>query len=836
MAVWRYRWIVRVGLFVLLGLVCASLVILFSPRTEPARPSNYTLTSQSDFNQPDFYPVQQNLNPAHYKPVADWVGRLILPSAQEQQSVSGSASKDWVWIEVYQAPAAASNLVGQVVPLSWRSTSLKNYVDLVTTDIHFSQTAQQSERRGNVLPTRLDGRSQVGPLQSLAGAHPRDDVLVSLADVAVSPNPESKPLLEIAHPPIQVPARYYSLVKIVSTVPQPADQLPKACPGSPPCPSELFQVQHYNPQTDNFEGALETIRIPQQPPLRNGGFASTPRQLIDSPVGQAGWYLYGAADRQGLFTVQAIAPRSLFQLASLSPISEKQAGLHYIHTGNWQNTPERKGKAESVLLQPPKSEALNWQIGDRALLMHSFGGIGGATGDQIVLGTVTGHFAYGLAEVVRDPFTGKPRFDLHYEQVYAHNPEGIIAGPQSWAMFMGNLQRGWLNNRPVSDVILKLDSLADFRFGDWTLSPLSELVKQLQIMAARYRTGDGTGDASVTPAASCVQDSNQALYIAIAQLQHQVKTNAAITTWLQSHPNDPQTARFQRLVALGRALEAHLVPSGVVRSDWQANAQFLAGISDRPTYPFLAKDTLGNALLSWQTVVPRRSYDVLSQVFLEQGASLWFIRTNQVGGQNPEIYPLAPTLLFGDSWLSLLLRRSLIAGFTLPNLQGWLWLSIILVVYGAIALPLGLKTGFLHWSLPHQPLPAPLKAIALLFLAPALLEEWLFRVLLLPAAVEGVTVSTWIGWATLSLLLFIVYHPLNALTFYPRGKPTFFHPVFLTLTGLLGIACTVAYGLTGSLWSITLMHGLVVIVWLFVLGGNQQLGQKPATPSSSQLG
>lgn len=825
------RWMFRLGFLLILMLVSASLIILFSPRSETVLPSNYALTMQADFNQPNFYPLTQTLPPDYYRPTGDWVGRLILPTEQQEKSLITNESKDWVWLEVYQAPAPAKDLVGQRVQLSWQPSRRQDYANLVSVDVQFSQAARQSERRGNVLPTRLDGRSQVGPLQSLAAAHPIDDVLVSLSGVVVKRTPQNKPLLEIEHPPLQVPARYYALVNIVAPINDPSVPLPNACPGGAVCAPEIFRVQHYNPGSGKFDGLLETIRIPQQPPLRNGGFASTPRDLAESPVGKAGWYIYGAQDRQGLFTVRAIAPRSLFQLRTQSAITTEQAGRDYINEGNWRHTPERKGTAESVQVQlaPPESNPnrFDWQVGDRALLMHLFGGIGGSKGDQTVLGTVTGHFAYGWATVIGDPFSGEPQFDIQYQQIYAHNPEGIIAGDQTWAMFMGNLQRGWLGSRPVSDLILKLDTLEDFHFGSQTLSPLDELKRQLQIMAARYRTGDGSGDASVTPAASCVQDSNQALYIAISQLTHQVKTNPSIVAWLKQHPNDPQTARFQRLVALSQDLEADLVPAGAVRSDWRSNAKFLTGTSDRQSYPFIAKNTLASALLSWQTVLPRRSYDLLSLSFLHHGASLWFMRTNQVGGWNPENFPLAPTLLFGNSPLSLPLRRLLIAGFTLPTAQGWGWVGLILLAYTAIALPLGLKTGFLRWSFSRQHLLWQAAAATIALFSPAFLEEALFRVSVLPAAVEGVAAGAWILWAALALIVFILYHPLTALTIYPRGYPTFLHPIFLLLTGLLGLACTVAYRLTGSLWAITLIHWLVVVVWLFALGGQQRLQMMP---------
>ncbi|MEA5469843.1 hypothetical protein [Spirulina sp. 06S082] len=81
---------------------------------------------------------------------------------------------------------------------------------------------------------------------------------------------------------------------------------------------------------------------------------------------------------------------------------------------------------------------------------------------------------------------------------------------------------------------------------------------------------------------------------------------------------------------------------------------------------------------------------------------------------------------------------------------------------------------------------------------------------------ERVSVLTWGFWAIASLVGYIIYHPLNACSFFPAGSPTFFQPTFLILTGLLGIACTIAYHLSYSM----LGDCRCLAVWL---------GRKPKT-------
>jgi predicted Abi (CAAX) family protease len=383
---------------------------------------------------------------------------------------------------------------------------------------------------------------------------------------------------------------------------------------------------------------------------------------------------------------------------------------------------------------------------------------------------------------------------------------------------MGDLQRGWMGIRPAADLLIDLPAVTqDYNFDGVTLSPLEELRNQLLIMAARYRIGDGTGSADVTPATSCVQDSNQALYIAIQRIKQQIFSNPAIQSWLASHHKDSQA----------KTLEETLVPLGIVRSDWKFNAEVLAGIKNPINWS--SQNSLLVTLASWRTIIPRGAQDGLARIFLNHGARLWFMRTNQVGGWNADITPLPPTVFLGQLTLpftdipviSIMLGRFM-AALPLPSLAGWAIAGGILLIYGAIALPLGLATGFLRFDFCLR-LKLHAHQILLLFFLPALVEELIFRVWLLAHPTEAVNTMTWLVWAAISLFLFVIYHPLNALTFYREGNPTFLSIVFLSLAALLGIACTAVYILTGSMWTAVVIHWLVVTIWLFCLGGKAKL-------------
>ncbi len=831
---WWQRYWQQLGL----ALVVAIALVLFATQNSPAT-STYDLVQAKPFNQIDAYPIQPLPSSPNFRPNGDWLGRLILPSEQEYAQDKG----DWAWFEVWHSPDGAlpseqptsgqkNKVLGQKIKLTWQPNDAnQSYLKAVTHDVTFGEQAQKSIEAGNVLPTRLNGRKQVGPLQSLAGARPKDDVTVRLVSPEVKlVMQQGKPVLQTNLEPFQVTGREVGLVTILkpdSTVKAP---LPDMCPGNPPCPTEYFQAQHFNRATKDFSGAIETIRIPQQPMFGGQRFNSNIRDLEHSPAGTAGWYVYGSRDRKGIFTVQALKPRSLFQLQPDRVINGTTAGLHYIDEQNWKDEPQRKGTLQKVLVNPDRDASKApgaWKVGDVALVIHLFGGVGGEHKEPTPGWTVTGHFAYGLAQVVQEPIAQELQFQLLYQQVYAHNLAGIVSGTHDWSSFMGDLQRGWLGLRPVSDVLVKLDSFTTpFTFGKTNISLFGELLHQAQVLSARYRVGDGTGVAAVTPYTSCVQDSNQALYIAMEQIKQQIHQNPDIIQWLKQHPNDPDVERIKRFGAIGSALEAMLTPYGVVRPDWKKNAEVLAGID--PTTRFTRPDGqikgLVSGILSWRSMMPRWGHDEVSRVFLQNGAQLWFLRTNMVGGNDPAIAPIPPTTLFGlIPFVGQAVQRLTDAFVVWPH-GSMVWLgALALGLYALFAIPFGLKTRFLkRQNASANPVQVVLTAIYLFFL-PALAEEVFFRVMLLPHPLEGVSAGWWLFWAVVNLGLFVVYHWVQGQFFRKHVRETLCDRRFLLLAGWLGVILIGAYRLTGSLWLITFIHWLVVLVWIFALGGYERV-------------
>ncbi|MGA9380057.1 MAG: CAAX protease [Phormidium sp.] len=606
--------------------------------------SNYEVYKQADFNNYTYYPLTQTVDLQWYRPIAPWIGRLILPQPSERSQVRG------VWLEVHHAAQGYESLVGQKVILRWvDDPTVKQWVRAVTHDVHFSVDAEYSSQYGgSIHPERVNHWQKVGPLESLAASHPTDDLIVMLeGEVQVGEeleqrsreaagqnsltekSPSSQTVLYIRSQPVEITGRYYGLVRFESPI---AD-------------TDRFPVKHFNPATRQFDGMTEVVRLPQVILTPSyGSYPSTTYNLEKSPLNETGWYIYGAKDAAGYFVVQALAPRSLFRLQPDRVVFGSLASYRYIRKESWANAIAQKGKISSVLCvghrrtEPIQDAIDDWKVGDKALLLHVYGGIGGNKKEPAAATPIFfGHFSYGLATVIHDPLSDERRFEIQYYQVYSHNIDGLTAGTLHWSRYMGDRQFGWLGTRPVCDILIKFEPFtAELDINNRGRSALSIMLSQLEAMTARYRIGDGTGASYVGPANNCAQDSNQALFASIRSLSKSINTNQTLVqTWLTNNPSQAQ--HYQQLVNVKTNLYRKLQPFGSPRADWEAN-EFNLGttLEDEPLR------NLWFGLSSWRTLLPRKASDTIVQVFLKHGAAVWVLRTNQVGGYDPDIEPIPP--------------------------------------------------------------------------------------------------------------------------------------------------------------------------------------------------
>jgi predicted Abi (CAAX) family protease len=146
-----------------------------------------------------------------------------------------------------------------------------------------------------------------------------------------------------------------------------------------------------------------------------------------------------------------------------------------------------------------------------------------------------------------------------------------------------------------------------------------------------------------------------------------------------------------------------------------------------------------------------------------------------------------------------------------PDARGWA-LSLLLLALAAAPLYLiGHAGGFATWS-PRPLGSGDLAVAALLFFIPSLGEELLFRGVLLPGRRAAL-------FAPLSVLLFTLWHPLQAWSFGPPWAALFLEPAFLAAVFVLGVTLTAIRLVTRSLWPAIIGHWLVVAAWKLVLGG-----------------
>lgn len=144
-------------------------------------------------------------------------------------------------------------------------------------------------------------------------------------------------------------------------------------------------------------------------------------------------------------------------------------------------------------------------------------------------------------------------------------------------------------------------------------------------------------------------------------------------------------------------------------------------------------------------------------------------------------------------------------------------------IYSLLGLPYGFQSRFLKWQpVGDRPLQTAFHILRL-FLIPALVEETIFRVLLLPHPTEAVAGRQLLGWAAVSIGLYVLSHWLLGKLLRRKVQDTLCDRRFLLMVTWLGVVLTAAYQWMGSLWLVVLIHGTVVVVWIYCLGGHEQL-------------
>jgi predicted Abi (CAAX) family protease len=170
--------------------------------------------------------------------------------------------------------------------------------------------------------------------------------------------------------------------------------------------------------------------------------------------------------------------------------------------------------------------------------------------------------------------------------------------------------------------------------------------------------------------------------------------------------------------------------------------------------------------------------------------------------------------------LKVRLQSIRLAFTTFPDREAWCWCARLFGVYTLCALLIGWWTGFCRVELMKAPAWLIAATPLALLLAPSFVEEFFFRAALLPHPAEPISRRTRFFWICISLIGYVVMHPINGLI---SGRSVFLDPSFLVLATLLGTVCTITYLKSGSIWLPILFHWLTVVVWIMFLGGWQKV-------------
>ena len=523
-------------------------------------------------------------NEKNWLPSFEWAGRLVLPEQSERRDGG-------VYFEVSQAPKGQTHLKGKRV---WLNFEKADWVDRVTQDVNFSSSTSKGMEKGYQHPQRIDGWKEVSPLESLAGARAQDDMVVGLKDVRIGEGGE----LLIEREPVQVSGTHKALVTFEKKI-----------------DPHTWQVRHWDSESGDFSGPQEIVKTTGRDDLA---------PMKDPKLNRKGWYLFGDPGKTGKMEVAALEPRALFQVSTDQVIDGAKDSFDFLAHENWRLEESQKGTYTKTLLKSEKNPdgptpALStqmhkaFQVGDKGILLHLFGG---SVGAPATLGLYLGHFAFGLAEVVKDPFTGEAKFDIEYKQIYAHNGGGIISGSQQWQAYMGDTERGLMYDRPVSDSFVEVPELFDDSKGQ---DPSRILENRLAEMTARYRTGHGDGASFVSSAQNCSQDSSQALY-------------ATVSDWKKAMADG---TIGEELGGFAREVAGHITPlMGWAPRAWRRTA------ANQPakakTFRWLP------ALKAPKTIIPRQNQEGLSKMALDMGRDVMVFKTDVLGADNPQTVPAEP--------------------------------------------------------------------------------------------------------------------------------------------------------------------------------------------------
>ncbi len=167
--------------------------------------------------------------------------------------------------------------------------------------------------------------------------------------------------------------------------------------------------------------------------------------------------------------------------------------------------------------------------------------------------------------------------------------------------------------------------------------------------------------------------------------------------------------------------------------------------------------------------------------------------------------------------------QNIVAGISHPPTFWKLKVFVPFILFASFSFSYGLLVELFQFGLLESNLIFILPLT--LFIFPSLLEELFFRGLFIPYDLDKKSNVQKVFWISISTFLFVLWHPINALTINKGAQSLFLNPHFLLIVTLLGITCSYTYMRSKSLWVPILIHWITIVVWVFVLGGRNLILQ-----------
>lgn len=164
------------------------------------------------------------------------------------------------------------------------------------------------------------------------------------------------------------------------------------------------------------------------------------------------------------------------------------------------------------------------------------------------------------------------------------------------------------------------------------------------------------------------------------------------------------------------------------------------------------------------------------------------------------------------------LKNNLLAGLKTPPRDGFMLSLMLTIGYSVIGLVTGFASNLFEVGLVESKFLLFLPLSLLIF--PSLLEEAFFRGVLIPNNTKEKGYQLVVFYTLLSTLVFLLWHPLGALTINPVAREIFLNPSFLFIVFCLGLVCSLSYIYSRSLWWPIAIHWLTVLAWVLFLGGH----------------